>query len=63
MVRLAALPSPAPPNLQRTLSHEIFEVVPLDIVREIADVDAAILLRRFPDVVHGLFSLNRAVLV
>jgi len=46
-----------------TLSHEVLEVVPLDIVREIADVDAAVLLRRFPDIVHGLFSLNRTILV
>jgi hypothetical protein len=27
-----------------TLSHEVLEMVPLDIVREVADVDSAVLL-------------------
>jgi len=38
-------------------------MVPLNIVGQIADVDAAVLLRRFPNVVHDLFSVSRTVLV
>jgi hypothetical protein len=39
-----------------TLSHEVLEMVPLDIIREIADVDSAVLLGGFTNVVHHLFS-------
>lgn len=46
---------------RHTLSHKILEVVPFDIVGQIADVDAAVLLRRFPNVVHDLFTMSGAV--
>jgi len=36
------------------LSHEILEVVPLDIVGKVADVDAAVLLRGLPKRLHHL---------
>lgn len=45
------------------MSHKILEVVPFDIIGEVADVDAAVLLRRLPNVAHGLFPMGRAVLV
>jgi hypothetical protein len=32
-------------GMLRTLSHKVFEVMPLNIVGQVADVDAAILLR------------------
>jgi hypothetical protein len=38
-----------------TLSHEVFEVVPFYIVGQVADVDAAILLRCFFEITHHLF--------
>lgn len=45
-----------------TLSHKILEVMPFDVVGQIADVDAAVLLRSFPNVVHDLFTMSGAVL-
>ena len=38
-----------------TLAHKVLQMVPLDIVREVADVDTAILLRVFANVLHHLF--------
>ena len=38
-----------------TLAHKVLQVVPLDIVGEVADVDTAVLLRVFANVLHHLF--------
>ena len=46
-----------------TLSHEVLEMVPLDIVRKVTDVDSAVLLGRFADVVHHLFSSDGSLFV
>lgn len=37
-----------------TLSHEILEVAPLDVVRQVANVDAAVLLRIVAGIGHGV---------
>src|SRR5262249_49842776 len=37
-----------------TLTHEIFEVMPLDIVRQVADVDSTVLLRVLTYARHDL---------
>lgn len=42
-------------------THEIFEVVPLDIVGEVADVDATVLLGGLADVAHHLLLSYLAV--
>lgn len=39
----------------RTLSHEIFQVVPFDIIGQIANIDAAVLLGRIAHGLHHLF--------
>ncbi len=44
------------PCRKPTLPHKILEMMPFDIVREIADVDAAVLLRRLADVGHDLLA-------
>ena len=41
--------------VELTLTHEIFEMVPFDVVGKIANVDAAILLRRLANAGHHLF--------
>lgn len=46
-----------------TLSHEILKMVPLDIVRKIADVDPAVLLRGLANVIHHLFSSSGPFLI
>ena len=47
---------------QHTLSHEVFEVMPFDVVGEITDVDTTILLRRITYVRHHLLlGLGRAL--
>lgn len=46
-----------------TLTHKVFEVMPLDIVGEIADVDATVLLRVGADVRHHLFFVGCPFLV
>ena len=46
-----------------TLSHKVLEMVPFDVVGQVADVDPAVLLRRLANVVHGLLSVCRAVFV
>lgn len=40
------------------MAHEVFEVVPLHIVGEIADVDAALLLRVLAHVAHDLLFVG-----
>lgn len=42
-----------------TLSHEVLQVMPLDIVRQIADIDAAVLLRRIPNALHHVVLVFR----
>lgn len=39
-----------------TLSHKVLQVVPLNIVREIANVDSAVLLRGFTNIRHHLLA-------
>jgi hypothetical protein len=41
-------------NVSRTLAHEVLQVMPLDIVRKVADVDTTVLLRRIPNTLHHL---------
>ena len=38
-----------------TLSHEIFQMMPLDIVGQIANIDTTVLLGRIADVLHHVF--------
>ena len=38
-----------------TLSHKVLQVMPFHIVREVADIDTAILLRRVSNAGHHLF--------
>jgi hypothetical protein len=45
-----------------TLAHKVLQVVPLDIVGEVADVDTAVLLRVFAHVLHHLFFCDDALL-
>lgn len=45
----------------RTLSHEIFEVMPLDIICQIANIDATVLLGRIADGLHHMFFCSGAV--
>lgn len=58
---------PVPPAFRGieslTLSHEVLEMVPLDIVREVADVDSAVLLGGFANIIHHLFSSNGSFFV
>jgi hypothetical protein len=46
----------------RTLSHKVLEMVPFDVVGEVADVDPAVLLRRLLDAAHHLFPVHLAIL-
>ena len=43
----------------RTLAHEVLQVMPLDIVRQVANVDAAILLRRVANTLHHVVLVFR----
>lgn len=47
---------------ERTLSHKIFQVVPLNVIRQVADIDPAILLRLVTDVVHHLLASDGSIL-
>ena len=44
-----------PLEVQRTLSHEVFEVMPFDVVSQITHVDTTVLLRGFAHRLHHLF--------
>ena len=44
-----------------TLAHEVFEVVPFDVVGEVADVDTTLLLRALADVAHHLLLVRGTV--
>jgi len=56
--QLANIPNQAPiPQYRRlTRSHKVLKMMPLNIVRKVADVDAAVLLRSLPKVLHHLLS-------
>lgn len=44
-----------------TLSHEIFEMMPFDIIGQVADVDSAVLLRGFADGLHHLLFRSGSI--
>jgi hypothetical protein len=48
-------------SLILTLAHKVLQVVPLDIVGEVADVDTTVLLRVFAHVLHHLFFCDDAL--
>jgi hypothetical protein len=48
-------------TLSLTLAHKVLEVVPLDVVREVADVDTTVLLRMLAHAVHHLFFGDHAL--
>ena len=48
-------------RLPPTLPHEIFEMMPLDIVSQIANIDTAVLLGRFSERIHHLFFRRSAI--
>jgi hypothetical protein len=56
-----AQPGSQKTDTKLTLAHEIFEVMPLDIVGEVADVDTAVLLGVFAYVRHHLVFGSVAV--
>lgn len=47
----------------RTFAHEVLEVVPFDVVSEVADVDPAVLLRVLLAVVHSAVSARVVAVV
>lgn len=43
-------------RFEHTLSHEIFQVMPLNIIRKVSDVDTTVLLRAITETLHhGVF--------
>jgi hypothetical protein len=44
------------------LPHEIFQMVPFNIVREVSHINTPVLLRGLPNVVHGITSGSSVVI-
>ncbi len=46
---------------EHTLSHKVLQMMPLDVVRQIADIDASVLLRRVSETLHRVLFAPSAV--